>query len=141
METPEYDHLISTILSEEDRKKFESFIGRIIMQGRDRNLVIEGDYGSGKSTLLHLARGVMKAHNDVVFCHDPRQLSHFPPSRYRFVANDIPKFQLENSIVIRTTGKTIPSDVYARTMTLTNQVYFNEISRRCVEQYNNSQEN
>ena len=111
-----YNELVSRILHDEDREKFEYSVGAMLVDGAPMTTVIQGPPRSGKTTLTTIVRRILSQFR-----------SDFSP-RIAFLGEGIPMILIEddthifyesvyasgfeNVIIVRTSGGSIPVNTY-----------------------------
>lgn len=140
--TKAYNELVSLLLTEEDRLKFEWVVGAVLSGEDSHILIVHGDAGSGKSTLLNIARQIfMVGDRDnrasrVVFQHDGYSgLDTFYPETNVFSANNQPVYIPEGAEIITTTGDRVSVNKH---YVLMKQIYDEApaVAVHCIGVYN-----
>lgn len=115
MSTRAYNELVSLLLSEEDREKFEWAIGCMLDNGPCHVVVIRGAGGTGKSTLTTIARKIVLspfagnfAPRVAFLTWDSHELPHVDNDTFVFVESNELDVIYDDSIVITTTGARVP---------------------------------
>ncbi|AVD99482.1 AAA-ATPase [Streptomyces phage Bing] len=137
-----YNELVSLLLTEDDRVKFEWAIGAVFNGGPPNIVIIHGGAGSGKSTLLNIVRKVLMAPTRVnyaprvVFQHD----GYFETDQdtYVFAANNNPDNGFEpGAIHIFTTGDRVPVNKHYVLMEQINSEIA-PVAEHCIDVYRNN---
>jgi hypothetical protein len=116
MSTRAYDELVKTILSPEDREKFEWAIGCMLDNGPCHVVTLLGDAATGKTTLTNIVRKVLlspftgNVAPRVAFLEagrawKPRDIAS---DSFLFYETNRPNDIIEGSLVIWTTGHRVP---------------------------------
>ena len=137
-----YNELVSLLLSEEDRTKFEWAIGAILSGGPANIVIVHGRNGSGKSTLLNIVRKVLMAPLKANYA--PRvSLQHdgyieMDQDTYVFAAENNPDNGfVDGAVHIFTTGDRVSVNKH---YVLMNQVSTEaiDIAELCINAYRNN---
>jgi energy-coupling factor transporter ATP-binding protein EcfA2 len=157
-----YNELVGLLLTEEDRTKFEYFIGAALSysppnrveferdeayDGHPNVLIVHGHPGSGKSTLLNIARRVIMS-DELVNLSVPISFQHegylgprsFYPETFVFAASPYIFDDSDGLMHIQTTGDTVAVNKH---YVLMNQIH-NEasaIAEHCRRVYTDNREN
>lgn len=115
-----YNELVSRILHDEDRAKFEWSVGAMLTGAIPRDTVIEGPARSGKTTLTSIVRSILTQYRSDFSPRVSFIESIDGAFDDTFIANDTYIFVeclrassvREGSLIVRTTGDSIPVNTY-----------------------------
>lgn len=137
-----YNELVSVLLSEEDREKFEWAIGAMLSNGPRNIVVIRGAAGSGKTTLTNIVRMIVLSPISQSAEYFPRvafvnwdHRYEFPEFGDEFVFTEaLSAEHTGDALVINTTGDRVPVNKhYVLTRQLDSELI--DIATVCVNRY------